>query len=265
MLRKLLKYDFLSIARLGWIILPVMAIITFCATICTNLVRHFSALETGWEAIPFGIGMIGLIVCIYGVGLCGIALEILMIVRFYKNFYTDEGYLTFTLPVKKKTLLFSKTLNALLCYAIFFGLVVGSIIFVILFGGFPIMETLPDILAFLKAEWIWVALYIIEGIFLIFCLSFMSVSMIYFSMAIGCTIVKKAKFLCAIGICILADIAVSIVLPSNLISYGYIYMIYSGKLSTAIGMMVYSLIYLILGLVFYNITLSRLTRRLNVD
>lgn len=39
---------------------------------------------------------------------------ILVYVRFFKNFFSDEGYLTFSLPVPRRTLYLAKTVNALI-------------------------------------------------------------------------------------------------------------------------------------------------------
>ena len=44
---------------------------------------------------------------------CAVTL-IFVFIRYYKNFFTDEGYLTFTLPVKRSTLLNAKTVNAMI-------------------------------------------------------------------------------------------------------------------------------------------------------
>ena len=37
---------------------------------------------------------------------------ILVYVRFFKNFFSDEGYLTFSFPVPRRTLYLAKTVNA---------------------------------------------------------------------------------------------------------------------------------------------------------
>ena len=272
MLRKLLKYDFLAVFRGAWLILPAMAFITVCATISANILNRLDMDMVG----PAGVGagllfaacILVLMLCIYGIAICGVVISILLFVRFYTNFYTDEGYLTFTLPVKRSTLLLSKTLNAFLYYIAYFVLFGSCFAFFFIFGGFShgeIKEVLMAIVGLFRSEGLWIVLYIVEGIIAILCAIFLSVSMTHFSLAFGCSIVKKAKVVCAIGIGIAVESALSIVMPSNMVSFGITYIVTAGRLSAVLGLMVYSIICFTLGLVFYNMTLDRLSRKLNVD
>ena len=53
----------------------------------------------------------------------------IVFVRFYKNFFSDEGYLTHTLPIKSSTHMFSKTWSTLL-WTIITILAAGLFIFI---------------------------------------------------------------------------------------------------------------------------------------
>ena len=53
------------------------------------------------------MAMLLVIACVMAIIASAVVTELLVFVRFYKNFFTDEGYLTFTLPVSRKDLLLS--------------------------------------------------------------------------------------------------------------------------------------------------------------
>ncbi len=116
MLKKLLKCDMDYMKRLWKILLPITPLAAFIAAI---------AIRVGIEmlnddAISAVSGIIAPFILIVGV-LGTIAVLSAYIVnlvflarRFSSNFYSDEAYLTFMLPVKREKLLLSKFLNALI-------------------------------------------------------------------------------------------------------------------------------------------------------
>ena len=112
MLRKLLKYDMMSVWKGGWGVLPIMAACTVIASLAANLLNADSSNYA--DHTSYALAIIVFFVCVFGIVACGVIIGNLVFVRFYKNFYTDEGYLTFTLPASRKILLFSKTLNTLI-------------------------------------------------------------------------------------------------------------------------------------------------------
>jgi hypothetical protein len=63
-----------------------------------------------------------------------IAVQVILLYRFYKNKFTDEGYLTFTLPVKPTQIFWSSFLNMLI-WLVISALVVFAVVFLaVLFG-----------------------------------------------------------------------------------------------------------------------------------
>lgn len=108
MLSKTLKQDILSILPI-WLFLSVIAL-------CSSLtlgggVNLLYSEASGW---PNVIGVLLLIFTIMVLSGYFIATFVFVGVRFYRNFYTDEGYLTFTLPVRRSTLYFSKVLSGVI-------------------------------------------------------------------------------------------------------------------------------------------------------
>jgi hypothetical protein len=99
MLRKLLKQDFKAIARLLLPIYLLIAVLTIMDRIVLQLrFRGSLSIITGFVSAAYVISLIAII----------IVTNVIVILRFYKNLMTDEGYLMFTLPVKQSELIISK-------------------------------------------------------------------------------------------------------------------------------------------------------------
>ncbi len=109
MLRKLIKYDFKALSRY-LIVIHAMLLITavlgrllFVGRLMSDPGRLSNA-----GAIATIIGII-IYVILFMTAVFGTMLMIA--ICFYKNLYSDEGYLTHTLPVTRGQLLFSKTVS----------------------------------------------------------------------------------------------------------------------------------------------------------
>jgi len=111
MLLKLLKYDMKSI----WKIAFVVSLISLAASAAGGVGLRFFMDETkNPDSSPFIlIAFFAVLVAIFAMVATNVVISIFVYVRFYKNLYTDEGYLTFTLPVSRRQILLSKTLNSL--------------------------------------------------------------------------------------------------------------------------------------------------------
>lgn len=111
MLKKLLRYDFKAIFKYWWIgaltTLALSGVGAGCGTI----------LETERELPPSVtiFATIGMVLVVLGIFAFIIFAELLVYVRFYKHLFTDEGYLTFTLPVKRHQILSSKLISGFIC------------------------------------------------------------------------------------------------------------------------------------------------------
>ncbi len=213
MLKKCLKYDFRSVFRLWWI----LAVSMLGASIIAGLgIRFFSQCMI-WEDVPEGLMvlstfvMIGSIFCLIAVVMGMTVSFILVFWRMYTHFYTDEGYLTFTLPVKRSTLYLSKVImGTLLQTATVLVLVVG-ILFIVLVappsasGEFFIntegFEAIGQTLAELWETcggWLILWVPIVLAIFLL--IGLFQSGLIYLCITIGAVVAKKHKLIAAIGI-----------------------------------------------------------------
>lgn len=111
MLKKLLKYDFNAIFKYWWIGALTTVILAIAGAGCGSI------LETEKE-LPAGVTIfatIGMVLVVLGILAFIIFSELLVYVRFYKHLFTDEGYLTFTLPVKRHQILSSKLISGFVC------------------------------------------------------------------------------------------------------------------------------------------------------
>ncbi len=115
MLGKLWKHEWKSTWRVCCMMLLGLALITLFGWISFQAPLWQSAVSgrsyngpSVWDLLSFGTLFMYIIMLVginYGV-------FIYMGVRFYKTMYTDEGYLTHTLPVSKHQILVSKILNS---------------------------------------------------------------------------------------------------------------------------------------------------------
>lgn len=108
MLGKLIKYEWKSTCKMGCLMLGVVALITFIGWLA------FQSLVLGdwdlnaWVGILGIIGILTLVMYVIMLVAVNYGISVYLAVHFYKTMYTDEGYLTHTLPVTKHQILVSK-------------------------------------------------------------------------------------------------------------------------------------------------------------
>lgn len=104
MLKNLLKYDFKAVLKYWWIAALSCFALSFVGGGCITILNTDRELP----GLVYPLTIIGLILVIISFVVFSVLSVIFVYVRFYKNFFTDEGYLTFTLPVKRSQLLNAK-------------------------------------------------------------------------------------------------------------------------------------------------------------
>ncbi|MBD5549585.1 MAG: hypothetical protein HDQ96_00175 [Lachnospiraceae bacterium] len=121
MLKKLLKQEWKSFFPAPTITMIILAAVTLIlmSTFMTSFWEESSNIFADLFA---SLTIMAYIFCLAALSLC---VTICTAIRFYKNLFTDEGYLMFTLPVKTSDLLLSKAL-----VSVFWKLI--SIIFTVL-------------------------------------------------------------------------------------------------------------------------------------
>lgn len=110
MVKKLLKHEFTYYFRTFILFIPLVLVFGVMA----RVFRLFDLENTAVQIMVFtSTSML-----IVGCWALMILATVMSIVRFYKNMYTAEGYLTFTLPVTNRTHIFTKLLASLICQAV---------------------------------------------------------------------------------------------------------------------------------------------------
>ena len=220
MLRKMLKYDFKSIARLWWVIAVSAVGLSFIGAIAFRIMLTVSDVNEPPVLIMLSTTLI-FFVSVIGVIAAAVVTQILIFIRFYKHFFSDEGYLTFTLPVKRGQLLLSKTANAFIwetLTAILIGVCISLYLIIsppasgvelINFDIFIGVGTLFGEL--FKLFGLWTVLFTFEIILMIALFALYSISLIHFCITVGSVVAKKLKWLAAIGIYYLVNSILSVV------------------------------------------------------
>ena len=107
MVKKLLKHEFIYYIRTFILFLPIVLVIGVMA-------RIFRCFDNG-KTINNIIIASAFVMLAVACGALLILSTVSCVVRFYKNLYTAEGYLSFTLPVTNHAHIFVKLLAAMVC------------------------------------------------------------------------------------------------------------------------------------------------------
>ena len=200
-----------------------------------------------------------------------------VIYRFYKNIFTDEGYLTNTLPTRPVNLVFSKLLNALIWMLITIGVAALSWFLAVghLEGLRNIMDQIWDTIVqlFLNNKEaihdqlgvpIW--LFVVELLVFLLCWFARFTISWYFAIAFGQLIAKNHKVLGAIGAYI------GLAIASNIVSTAFMGIL--GKVTDTVAsngavmqttLLGNSVLFILISAVLYWATTSIMKNRLNLD
>ena len=205
MVKKLLKQEYKYYIRTLIFVFPAVLLLG----LFTRIIQIFEVDHYLYN-IAFGGTVIILVISSIA---CVIASEILAIVRFYKNLYSTEGYLTFTLPVNNHQHLISKLIAHILCnivsaFVVFLAWMIAFANFEIVNNIFVGLETLLSLID-VSSNLIHIIFYFIEFI-IILIISIVCKPLIYYScISIG-QLAKKNRILLAIGVYYLYGVIVNI-------------------------------------------------------
>ena len=226
MFSKLLKHEW----KANWGLMSILALAaigmalvgTIALRVLVNYGDMISESESFLVLLLFPLGML-VGVSFIGLAIYAAAVSFVMMFRFYKNKFTDEGYLTFTLPVNTHQIFLSSALNMLIWWVIGIVLSVILLICMILFGTANDGLINMDIIRALQnTEGFWALMGEIYGQILgdsygILGLATLVVTPIYSvvlwmtCITLGAVVAKKHKILAAIGISYGASIALNII------------------------------------------------------
>ena len=204
MLKKLMRYDFKSVFKLWWI----GAVSTLALSVIGGFIAEIFTTEREIPEPIYVLAIFGAVLVYIGFIAFAIFSEILVYLRFYKNLYTDEGYLTFTLPAKRQSILNSKVFLGTVT-SILTGIVlsIDSLIVTVISLRKEIftpqfIKDIEEALEYFFEDqyYYYFFIYLIQALIIFALLSLATILFAYGCITIASVIAKKAKILVAIGI-----------------------------------------------------------------
>jgi len=267
MLKKLMSYEFRATGRY---FLPLYAVLLALAAVN----RLFFSLNFEYVEIPQVILTLGMVALIVGVSVMTL---IVTIQRFYKNLLTDEGYLSFTLPVKPSTHINCKLLVSLIWDFV-------SVI-VILLSVFVLFVDGELLAALFSSETYQMFVKLFEGqtgskvILIVLFLLLLVVASLYFTLKIYSAISigsRSSKHKIVLGVClyfgfsICEEVLLSIVILCTTALFrqnpGWIqFFADNGLLATQLVLLALLVYYALMGIVYYTVTHHILSKHLNLE
>lgn len=212
MLKKLLKYDLKANAIymliLSAIFLAITIITRFAMSNIITTSYYSSYYSSGYNVLNVLSSASFMVLYVISIGAMAIVPFILSFKRFYSNMMGMEGYLSFTLPVKTSTHLFSKIYAALIW-------MVGSLIlivisFFIVFGSYAdwsLYDFFYDVFYALNLDQLSIVMmYVIDWAVRLISL----VIIMYSAICLG-NLAGKRRLLASVGIYIGINIVISII------------------------------------------------------
>lgn len=130
MLKKLLNYDLRFVFKYWWIAAVTTLALSVVGSGCINIFRSDRELP----GVIYATAVLAMVIIVFSFAIFSTLAVIMIFARFYKNFFTDEGYLTFTLPVKRSQLLNSKLILSTSTMIITGVMVAVDVIVMLVFG-----------------------------------------------------------------------------------------------------------------------------------
>lgn len=208
-MRKLLKYDLRSMNTVFIISSISLFLFSLFGTLCSKVTtqyematRHTDQLKTLNTFASIGLGLTIVALSAYTV-----LIAVFVYKRYYTHLFTDQGYLTFTLPVKRREIFASKLFFGLIYFVLAEIIVAGCLFFMGIFGKYGTFinqDVIKAISEFFKDAYIacgnMMYVYIGEAILLWLITNCFGILMAYSCISVGAMLVKKYKIVVGIGI-----------------------------------------------------------------
>lgn len=231
MFAKLLKYDMRSLKKIGVPILLVLLVLAIVSSILGYAtVAYLDRVGADPNPSEFTSMMMTMLILLLSLGTpmvfslfaaAALVMTIFVFVRFYKNLVSDEGYLTFTLPVTSNQIIMSKLTSGFVWTSVVSVAAIVAIVLVVIIsmlgiGGNTIdMEGFGEILNGLKIDFgdvpfgaVTIGVQVL--VFLVVSLVF-NLLLTFMAIFLGSVISKKAKALASVGCVLGINFVLSIV------------------------------------------------------
>lgn len=267
MFAKLVKHEFRSVSKP----LTFLSIAAVAAGLIGSLLMWYflSNIDIEGKELPSLLAILMLVGIYISLLAYSVASMIIIYYRFYKSKFTDEGYLTFTLPVSTHQILLSSILNQLIWSAII------SVVLFICFGLIlapPVSMVAKEIgghmdwgIFFQELDGLFpVGSFVITAI----CSGVYSLVLPLLSITIGSLIAKKHKILASFGIGYGITMAVStltsFITIADMIRQTFANDMYYEPTISMSSMLIPSMIMLVVGVGGYFLMHYLIERKLNI-
>lgn len=224
MFGRLLKHEFRASSGIMLLLSGIMLGIGAAAGLAVKFMNYFASNSTDSLALTmlFLASILFVIFSFIALIAYSIGTWIVLLIRFYQNKFTDEGYLTFTLPVSSHQILLSSYLNIAIWTVVATLVAQLSVGLAILIGASATELFSPEALKKILSALGTIPDYyleIIDGDVAVAILSVLNVlitamgqlMMILMSITLGAVLAKKYKILAAIGFYYVGNMAISII------------------------------------------------------
>ena len=271
MFAKLLKHEFKATA--GMLGILCAACLGF-GLLGGGAIRYLAwAEETGPRNDDGLLAILSVLICVTAViviAACTIILLLLLVNRFYKSRFTDEGYLTFTLPVNGHQILMTTVITGVVeMVAISLAVAVSILLmgFVGISGLEGFWEEFPAGAArffemLREAIGVGVVGYVLLGILVALSGLVGECCVIMLSVSLGALVAKKHKILLALLFYYLIHMAISVLSVGGLASLSF--GVAMESMSYSMVLLMTALGWLAIGAACYFPTHYLITRRLNL-
>ena len=215
MLSKLLKYDLRALFKYWWIVALSSVCLTFVGGISLQIFLYpTTSADTPLVTV---LAFFGLIVTVIGLSAFLMATEIFIYVRFYQNLFSDEGYLTFTLPVRRRDILNSKIISGLIVNFLTVILLLAEILVIIVIGiDQPTLYVWSESIGMflrgtLELLGAWSAVYIIEALIGILFIVTAGYLLTLICITFASVVAKKHKIIAAIAFYYITNAVISFI------------------------------------------------------
>lgn len=271
MVKKLLKYELSYYIKTLMMVLPITLLIGVCNLILSPLKDLDYPLSLLYY-LSFTLLYIGVLIST-------IAPIVISVIRFYKNFYSNEGYLTFSLPVSNHLHLLTKLIASTI--ASLAGAIVSIItVLIASINGLEVLEVFLDLFRSIMPGLaglgvINIIFYVIEIIILVLLATFSAPLLYYTCISIG-QLGKKNRILLAVlvyyGFTVASQVLFSLLTVFSLVLgvnglFDGIGQFFTNNPIAAIHIILIVLIILQAGLgtLFYFVNYKIMTHKLNLE
>ncbi len=265
MLKKLFRYDFSAIGR--YMVPTSIAVIgtSVVGMIFMRVMMQYRDLNP----ILMMLSVFTVIVSVLAIAAYMLLSVIWIVRRYYTNFFSDEGYLTFTLPVRVSALLNAKVLSGIVWSLI------SALITFLCFGMVFVIGTAEEgiinrelVFAFRELVSALVSsgetvLLTLEAIVLSFVSLIQSIMLIFGAVTVGSILAKKHKILAAIGVFYIANFIQGII--SNIFTSLFLFTneLYFWQVHGYLILMI--VLYVAFATAYYLLNRYFLNRKLNLQ